>query len=41
MHAFEKLQKAVKSRVAALEVPQIRALPNQVPFCPVATTHGD
>jgi RNA polymerase sigma-32 factor len=29
LHAFEKLQKAVKSRVAALEVPQIRGTAEQ------------
>jgi RNA polymerase sigma factor (sigma-70 family) len=38
LHAFEKLQKAVKSRVAALEVPQIRGAAEQAS---VATTHGD
>jgi RNA polymerase sigma-32 factor len=38
LHAFEKLQKAVKSRVAALEVPQIRGTAEQAS---VATTHGD
>jgi RNA polymerase sigma-32 factor len=34
MRAFEKLQKAVKSRVAALEVPQIRGTAEQGPVLP-------
>src|SRR6202048_4194745 len=34
LHAFEKLQKAVKSRVAALEVPQIRGTAEQGPVLP-------
>jgi hypothetical protein len=34
MHAFEKLQKAVKSRVAALEVRQIRGTAEQGPILP-------
>jgi RNA polymerase sigma-32 factor len=41
MHAFEKLQKAVKSCIAALEVPQIRGTAERGPVLPVATTHGD
>ena len=34
LHAFEKLQKAVKRRVAALEVPQIRGTAEQGPVLP-------
>jgi RNA polymerase sigma-32 factor len=40
VRAFEKVQKAVKNRIAALQV-QGAAAPNRWAFCQVATAHGN
>ena len=41
MRAFEKLQKAVRAVSPPWKSRRSAALPNKVPFCPAATTHGD
>jgi RNA polymerase sigma-32 factor len=38
VRAFDKVQKAVKSRVAAVQVRQVRGRPNMRPFCQVSST---
>ena len=40
VRAFEKVQKAVKSRIAAMEAPHPVALPSKRPFGQVAVQGG-